>query len=116
MVEDCLFCKIVDGEIPSDVVLENEDFIVIKDISPNVPGHSLVIPKKHCKNFFDMPTETYEGLLKTAREAVDILMKEEGAKGFNLLMNSGAVAWQLVDHAHLHILPRREGDGLVLGN
>lgn len=116
MGDDCLFCRIARGKIPSDFVLENKEFVVIKDIKPKVPGHCLVIPRKHCENFLDMPVEMYEGLLRTAREAVDILMEEQDASGFNLLMNSGSVAWQIVSHAHMHIFPRKSGDGLVLGH
>jgi len=110
MVDDCIFCKIVKGDIPSEKVLENEDFIVIRDVNPKVEGHSLVISKEHYENFLDMPSSLYSGMLAIAKEAVEKL----GAKDFNLVMNNGKVAGQLVPHVHLHILPRREGDDFSL--
>ena len=110
MVDDCVFCKIVAGEIPSEKVLENDDFIVIKDANPKTEGHSLVIPKEHYETFLDLPGELYEKFLRTAKEAIEKL----GAKDFNLIMNNGKIAEQLVPHAHLHILPRKEGDGFSL--
>ena len=109
-MEDCVFCKIVKGEIPSEMVLENEDFFVIKDISPKVAGHSLVISKEHYDDFVSMPRDLFEGMLETARVAVAKL----GAKNFNLVLNNGKDAGQVVGHLHLHVLPRVEGDGFNL--
>jgi len=106
MEDDCIFCKIVVGEIPAEKVFENDDFIVIKDVNPKTEGHSLVISKKHYEDFMNLPSELYEKFLKTAKEAVVKL----GAKNFNFVLNNGKVAGQLVLHVHLHILPRREGD------
>lgn len=107
MEDGCVFCKIVGGEIPSEKLLENDDFIVIKDVNPKVDGHSLVISKKHYENFLDMSSSLYDKFLETAKEAV----KKLGAKDFNLILNNGKIAGQLVPHVHLHILPRKEGDG-----
>lgn len=112
MVKDCIFCKIVAWEIPAERVLEGEDFIVIKDANPKVEGHLLVIPREHYESFMDMPKSLYEGMLETAKFA---LAKLE-AKDFNLVLNNGKIAGQVVPHVHLHVLPRREGDGFrVLG-
>ena len=108
----CIFCKIVAGEIPCDKVFENEDFIVIKDANPKVEGHSLVISKKHYETFLDMPSGLYEKFLSSVKDAVDKL----GVKNFNLVLNNGEVAGQLVSHLHLHILPRKKGDTPVEGN
>ena len=110
MGDDCIFCKIVKGEIPSEKVLENEDFIVIKNIDPLVDGHSLVIPKKHYGTFLDLPLGLYEKLLETAKKAIEKL----DAKDFQLVTNSGEVAGQSIPHMHLHILPRKEGDGFEI--
>ena len=110
-MEDCIFCKIVAGEIPSEKLMENEDFILIKDVNPKVEGHSLVIPKKHFETFLDMPSELYEGFLKTASESIGKLLSETNSEGYNLIMNNKKLAGQLVPHVHLHILPRKEGDG-----
>ena len=111
-MEDCVFCKIVKGDIPAEKVLENDDFIVIKDASPKVEGHSLVIPKEHYKTFLDLPSGLYEKFLVTAREASEKLSSGD----FNFVLNNGKVAGQLVPHLHLHILPRKDGDGAVEGN
>ena len=110
MEEGCIFCKIVGGDIPAERVLENDDFIVIRDANPKVDGHSLVISKKHYDTFFDMPKELYSGMLETAKEFVEKL----GVDNFNLVVNNGKFAGQLVSHVHLHILPRSEGDGFSL--
>ena len=111
-MDDCVFCKIVKGELPGDLFLENDDFIVKMDIEPKVEGHMLVIPKKHCDNFMDLGDELYSGLLNTVKEAVE----KWGCKDFNLVVNNGKHAGQVVDHLHLHILPRTEGDSPLRGN
>lgn len=110
-MEDCIFCKIIAGNIPSEKVLENEDFIVIKDVTPQTEGHSLIIPKKHYSNFLELPQTLYEKLLITTKEA----SKKIGCKDFNLVINNGKFAQQLVPHFHLHILPRKKDDGYKIG-
>ncbi|MBC8435226.1 HIT family protein [archaeon] len=110
-MDDCIFCKIAKGEIPSEKVLENDNFIVIKDINPMTEGHSLVIPKKHYTTFLDVPPSLFGEYMETAKEAVFILLKETKAEGFNLLMSNFKVAQQEVPHVHLHIVPRKKGDG-----
>jgi len=110
MEEDCIFCKIVKGDISAERVLDNDDFIVIRDANPKVDGHSLVISKKHYDTFFDMPQELYSGMLEIAREFVE----KSGIDNFNLVVNNGKFAGQLVPHVHLHILPRRGDDGFSL--
>ncbi len=114
-MDDCIFCKIVAGEIPSEKVLESENFIVVKDAFPKLNGHSLVISKKHYDSFLDMPSELYEELLKTSKEATLKIVKEVGAEGFNLVVNNGRVAGQIVPHVHWHILPRKKDDGFEFG-
>lgn len=107
---DCIFCKIIKKEIAAEIILENEEFIVIKDIQPKTKGHSLVIPKQHYKTFLDIPEYLYKNLLETTRKTTEKLMKEEKAEGFNLIMNNFESAGQVVMHAHIHILPRKSGD------
>jgi len=107
-----VFCGIVKGDIPSEKVFEDEDFVVIKDVNPKVDGHLLVIVKKHYETFLDLPSELYSGMLVAVRKVVEKL----GVKDFNLVLNNGKVAGQIVPHVHLHVLPRREGDGPVRGN
>jgi len=111
MSEECVFCKIVAGQIPSEKVFENENFIVIRDVSPQVEGHLLVIPKMHVGNFMELDEGMYEGFLRTVADVA----RQEGLENFNLVVNEGRVAGQIVEHLHLHILPRVEGDGFELG-
>lgn len=101
-----MFCRIVAGDINADKIFENEDFVVIKDANPKVEGHCLVIPRKHCDNFMGLDSGFYSGLMESVRDAVLKL----GCEDFNLVVNNGSVAGQVVGHFHLHILPRREGD------
>jgi histidine triad (HIT) family protein len=110
MDNECIFCKIVAGEIPCEKVLENDDFIVIKDANPKVDGHLLVIPKEHSDNFLGLSPGLYGGLL----ESVRAVCSELNVENFNLIVNNGKIAGQLVSHFHLHILPRVEGDGFKL--
>lgn len=110
MVDDCVFCKIVRGEISSEKVFDSDDFVVIKDVNPKVEGHLLVVPKKHYDNFIDLPSEISGKVLDVVKSVVN----REGIKDFNLVVNSGKISGQLISHFHLHILPRKEGDGFRL--
>jgi len=107
----CIFCKVVKGEISEGRVLESENFIVLKDINPHVTGHSMVISKKHYGTFLDLPAELYREFLEITREATVKLLKEYDAPGFNLKNNGGEIAGQVIPHFHMHIMPRKEGDG-----
>ncbi len=111
MVDDCLFCKIVGGDIASERIMESENFVVIRDAFPKVEGHSLVISKKHFGSFVEMD----EGLDSEMMKLVRGLIEKEGWKEFNLVVNQGKSAGQVVGHVHFHILPRREGDGFSFG-
>ena len=114
MEENCIFCKMFRGEISTIKFVESNNFFVIKDIHPKTRGHSLVISKEHYVNFSDLPLELYSELLETTKKAVLILIEEEKADGFNLVMNNQEVAGQVIGHAHLHILPRYKDDGFKL--
>jgi histidine triad (HIT) family protein len=111
---DCIFCKIVRGEIPSYKVYEDDKCLAFLDITPVNPGHTLVIPKKHYDNFVDLPDEEAGELIKTIKKIALAVMKGTGAEGFNLNLNNGAVSGQLVGHVHWHIVPRFAGDGREL--
>lgn len=111
--QDCLFCKIIAGEIPSYKIYEDDNFLSILDINPVNLGHSLVIPKKHFINIFDAPTDILPfvgNIVKKVSEAVKAGTK---ANGINIIMNNDRPAGQLIDHAHIHIVPRFEGDGFT---
>lgn len=111
--QDCIFCQIIKGDIPANKVYEDEDFIAILDIKPNNLGHSLIIPKEHHKNIFDLPDYLLAKLGKTVQIVASGVLKGTGATGINLGMNNGVTAGQLIHHAHLHIIPRFQGDGLI---
>ena len=110
-MDDCIFCKIARGEIPSEKFLETDNFFAIKDIHPKTQGHSIVISKKHYKTLLDIPSSLLGEFLETGKKLALKLLKEENAEGFNLVVNNYEVAGQLVPHAHLHILPRKKNDG-----
>jgi len=110
-MEDCIFCRIAKGKIPAEKIIESENFFVIRDIHPKVEGHSLVIPKEHYSTLLDIPDSLLGEFLETAREAALRLNGETKAEGFNLIMNNKKAAGQIIPHAHLHVLPRKKGDG-----
>ncbi|PIN86035.1 HIT family protein [Candidatus Woesearchaeota archaeon CG10_big_fil_rev_8_21_14_0_10_44_13] len=111
---DCIFCKIIKGEIPCLRIYEDKDVLAFLDIAPVNRGHALVIPKKHYADFTDMPDEAVKQVFVAAKKVADGVMKGVNANGFNLGMNNRKVAGQLVMHAHVHIMPRFEGDGFKL--
>jgi histidine triad (HIT) family protein len=114
MEKDCIFCKIVSGEISAERILEGDNFIVIEDAHPKVNGHLLVIPKKHFKTLLDIPSLMFNEFMDITKSAAIEAMKITKAEGFNLEMNNFEAAGQVVPHAHLHILPRKKGDGFKM--
>ncbi|MBQ9589874.1 MAG: HIT family protein [Butyrivibrio sp.] len=108
---DCIFCKIANGEIPSNTIFEDENFRVILDNGPATKGHALVLPKKHYADLFEIPEETLAGAVKTAKKVAANMKDKLGCDGLNLVQNNGAAAGQTVMHFHLHIIPRYENDG-----
>ena len=114
MSDNCIFCKIIKGEIPSFTVYENELFKVIMDRFPAAPGHVLIIPKVHHEDIFDMPEEIAKEIYSLAQK-ISIAVKETvGAEGINIVQNNGKASGQAVFHFHLHIVPRCEGDGVQI--
>lgn len=111
---DCIFCKIVKGEIPCARLYENETVLAFLDIAPVAPGHTLVIPKAHHADLFGLPPALGPALVTAASRVGQAVMAATGATGLNLQMNNGLSAGQVVFHAHLHLIPRLAGDGLVL--
>ena len=108
----CIFCSIVRGDIPASVVYEDEQVLAFLDIEPIQKGHVLVIPKLHITNLFDVPEGLYGPLFRAAQLVARAQKKGLGADGVNLLQNNGSAAGQVIDHVHLHLIPRYEGDGL----
>ncbi len=111
---NCIFCKIVAGEIPCDKISENEQTFAFLDIRPVNPGHILVIPKEHHANITQTPDEILGAMMTTAKKITQAFPTALETEHYNLEINTGAIAGQVVFHAHLHIIPRHEGDGLEL--
>jgi histidine triad (HIT) family protein len=111
-MEDCIFCKIVEGEIPCKLIYEDESTMAMLDINPGAPGHTLVLPKKHYDTIFDMPQEEICGMFRTVAlvsKAINGAIKPDGV---NVFQNNRLAAGQIVNHVHVHIFPRFRGDGI----
>ncbi len=109
-MQDCIFCKIVAGEIPSHKVYEDDVVLAFLDINPVNPGHTLVIPKAHHRDLLDMPPEFGAKIMNAIQKIAPAVLKGVGADSFNLGVNNGAGAGQIVFHAHFHIMPRLPND------
>ncbi len=114
MPEDCIFCKIVAGELPAEVVQEDEQTIAFMDINPWTRGHALVIPRSHSKDLLEVSDEDLAHTASAAGRLAARMRERLGADGVNLLNATGAAAWQTVFHFHLHVIPRYEDDPLQL--
>jgi len=110
----CIFCKIINGEIPSYKIYEDSQVLAFLDINPVNPGHTLVVPKKHVANIEETDEETLCQVMKIVKKVGQSLKKNLGAPGYNVLENNDPVAGQVVPHLHFHVTPRRENDGLDL--
>lgn len=113
--EDCIFCKIANGEIPSKTLYEDEQFRVILDLGPATKGHALILPKDHFANLYELPDETAAKVLQLAKKMATQMTEKLGCDGFNLVQNNGKTAGQTVFHFHLHLIPRYENDGQKIG-
>lgn len=114
MDNNCIFCKIINGEIPSFTVYEDDTFKVILDRFPAAPGHMLIIPKEHYANMFELPEKVSAKIYPLAQKLATKVKDVVGADGINIVQNNGKAAGQTVYHFHLHIIPRKNGDGIVL--
>ena len=106
----CVFCKIINGEIPSYKIYETDNVMAFLDISQNTKGHTLVIPKKHIESIFDLDEQTGRDLFEAVIKTTNILKNKLGFKDVNLLNNNGSLAGQVVNHYHIHIIPRYGND------
>jgi len=109
-MSDCIFCKIVNGEMPAYTLYEDENTLVFLDAYPGTKGHTLVIPKKHYQDIFDTPEEVYTNILHTALKVAKMLKSALKFDGLNFFQSSGNAAGQTVFHIHAHLFPRWEGD------
>lgn len=112
--DNCIFCKIIAGEIPSHTLYEDEQFKVILDVGPATKGHALILPKKHYANLYELPEDVAMNVMKLAKKMVKIMTDKLGCDGFNLVQNNGEVAGQTVFHFHMHLIPRYKNDGEIL--
>jgi histidine triad (HIT) family protein len=111
---DCIFCKIIAGEIPSFKLFEDENTFVFMDINPANDGHCLVIPREHSPDLYSISDDAIAATVKTAKMIAAAVEKTLQPEGLNLLQCNGPAAAQSVMHFHMHVLPRREGDNLKL--
>lgn len=109
---NCIFCKIVAGEIPALVVLDTPHVLGFLDVGPLSEGHVLLIPKDHAERLTDLSADAAGAIGSQLPALGRALVEVTGADGFNLLQNNGSVAGQVVGHVHFHLIPRGEGDGL----
>lgn len=109
--ENCIFCKIANGEIPSRTLYEDKDFRVILDLGPATRGHALILPKEHAANLFELSEETAGKAMILAKKMAARMKEKLNCDGFNVIQNNGEVAGQTVFHFHMHLIPRYENDG-----
>ncbi len=114
MQSDCIFCKIIAGEIPSATVYEDDYYKAIMDISPAAKGHIVILAKNHCANLFELDDESAAKGLIVARTLATAMKNELGCDGINLLQNNGEAAGQTVFHYHMHLIPRYNGDSIAM--
>ncbi len=112
-MNDCIFCKIVKGEIPCSKVFENDDVLAFLDIAPLAEGHTLVIPKKHFETMDQVTPDISAKIAEVFPLISKAICKATGKAAFNIFQNNGRPAGQLVDHVHYHIVPRTEDDAII---
>jgi len=110
--EDCIFCKIIAGQIPATKVYEDEEVLAFLDVGPISDGHTLLIPKQHCDNVESCPAEILSKTTSRLGKIAKAVKAAVGSEGYNVLCNNGRAAGQLVQHLHFHIIPRNTGDGV----
>jgi histidine triad (HIT) family protein len=111
---DCIFCRIVAGELPSTIIREDERTVAFMDINPATRGHALVVPRRHVRDLLEIGREDLTATLAAAQELAQKAVDRLDAAGVNLLNSCGQVAWQTVFHFHIHVIPRYESDPLRL--
>ena len=111
---DCIFCKIVAGELPAQIIDQDERTIAFMDIAPGTRGHALVIPRRHARDLWEIEPEELDAVARAAQRLAGRVRERLGADGVNLINSCGSAAWQTVFHFHMHVIPRYEGDPLKL--
>ncbi len=114
MAEDCIFCKIIAGELPAQIVAETDTALAFADINPATRGHTLVIPRVHVADIHEIAESDLAACVLLAKDIAGRVRSSLGADGVNLMHSAGAAAWQTVFHFHLHVIPRYAADPLRL--
>ena len=110
MNDDCIFCKLSNGEIPTNSIYEDDKFNVIMDASPASKGHCIILPKTHAANIYELPEEYAREIFVVAKKCAKVLKETLQCDGLNVLQNNGEVAGQTVFHLHVHLIPRYKDD------
>ena len=111
---NCIFCKIANGEIPSKTLYEDDSFRVILDISPASKGHSIILPKTHASNIYELPDKEASEIMIVAKKVATVLKDTLCCDGMNILQNNGESAGQTVFHLHVHLIPRYHNDSVTI--
>ena len=109
--ENCIFCKIANGEVPSKTLYEDEKFRIILDLGPIDRGHALILPKEHADDLYELPEESASAIMILTKKMAVKMAEKLHCAGLNLVQNNGAAAGQTVCHFHLHMIPRYSNDG-----
>ena len=112
-MDNCIFCKIANGEIPAATLYEDEDFRVILDLGPASKGHALILPKAHAANIYELSDEMAAKAMILAKKMATAMTEALKCDGFNIVQNNGEAAGQTVFHFHMHLIPRKAGDQAV---
>lgn len=112
--DDCIFCKILKGDIPSYKVYEDDSFIGILDINPSAKGHVIIIPKNHAANIFELSEKDAKEIFVVAKKIAEAIKKAYQPDGINILQNNGEAAGQTVFHLHVHVIPRYKDDTIKI--
>ena len=113
--DNCIFCKLANGDIPTNSIYEDDDFRIILDASPASRGHALIIPKEHYRNIYELSDELCSKALVLAKKAASHMTDVLSCDGFNIVQNNNEVAGQTVFHFHMHLIPRYQGDTVNVG-
>lgn len=114
MDSNCIFCKIINKEIPAKIVYEDNDFLAMLDIAPATKGHVLILPKEHAATLTELSDDKASKILVLAKKIINAMMKVHGFTSYNLIQNNGKLAGQTVNHFHLHLIPRYSVDDVGL--
>lgn len=108
--DDCIFCKLANGQIPTNSIYEDDDFKVILDLSPASRGHSIILPKTHADNLYELPEDYCSKIMGVAKKCATAMKNTLGCDGLNVLQNNGETAGQTIFHLHVHLVPRYKND------